>query len=523
MIKENTLCKKMKAVIYTRVSSDEQITNFSLSNQEEHCRVAGERLGYEIDRIFVEQGESAKTENRPELMKLLDYCHEHKKEIGSVLVYRFDRVARNTMSHLVVKAKLAEDAIKLESVTEPMEDNPTGRFMETLLAAMAQLENEIKGEKSRAGMRKRFLSGLCNKPPMGYETKEIDGQKRAVPGKYFDEIKKAWSILYTGTKSLTDMTKVINDLGIPISSQSTAKLFRNKFYCGYVRSRKYNEEVKGIHEPMIPEAMFYQIQGILSGKYKESVKRKVFNPCFPLRGIVQCTCGRFLVAANVKGRTKSYPKYWCPSNCIHSVPADTLQIMVKKRLSKIQPSQGLVNGCTLYLHAKYQAKRDRINAKKINAEKESLEQKRLLTELLKRDAEGMYPKEIVEAEVRRIKDKLMILDIVKNDALCNKYDIDGVTNFIKALFKDLVKAYEVSDYGQAKVLIGSIYPSGLMFDGKKLLNHSLGLGFEAILRFNSSKVALSAPRAYRIEPILAFFGDLLKVYPNYKTQFAYAK
>ena len=50
-----------RAVIYLRVSSEEQVDNFSLSTQEDICRKEAEKRGYEIIEIFEEKGRSAKS------------------------------------------------------------------------------------------------------------------------------------------------------------------------------------------------------------------------------------------------------------------------------------------------------------------------------------------------------------------------------------------------------------------------------------------------------------------------------
>jgi site-specific DNA recombinase len=76
------------AVIYVRVSTKEQIENLSRPTQlracEEYCR----REGYEILERFREEGENAKTADRPQLQRLLKYCRTHKDKVhfdGQVL------------------------------------------------------------------------------------------------------------------------------------------------------------------------------------------------------------------------------------------------------------------------------------------------------------------------------------------------------------------------------------------------------------------------------------------------------
>lgn len=495
----------MNCIIYVRVSTEDQVKNFSLDSQKEICEKHAQRLGYTVSKVFREEGESAKTANRPELIKLLEYCRKNNKNVHSVLVYRFDRVARNTLDHLAIKSKLAESGVKLESASEPTDDTPSGRFLETILACVAQLDNEVRAEKAKIGLYKRFQAGLSTRPPLGYITADVDEKRIQVPDpKYYDLVKKSWMLMATGTKSLTEMAKEMNDMGLsvnydkkrkPISKQYASKLFNNKFYAGFLTSKIYKEEIKGIHSPMISEELFYRVQAILRGNAQVPtlIKHNVVNLYFPLKGVLKCpTCGRRLVAGNVKGRSRKYPKYWCPNSCIHSVDAEEIEKMLKKMLGNIQPNQNLINAFTEYLQEKYDVRRNLFIQRKKDADKKLNEQKEYLTLLVRGNMEGKYPDEIFKAEKARIEDKILAYQIVSNDELANKYDIDRTVNFIKALFQDLPKAYEVSEYGQKRVLIGSIYPSGLLFDGAKILNPEIGSGFRAIKDFSADPVILSA-------------------------------
>lgn len=69
----------LRAVIYCRVSTKEQTKNFSLPVQEKACRDYCERECYEVAAIFVDEGESAKTIDRPRFKELLAFCRNKKK------------------------------------------------------------------------------------------------------------------------------------------------------------------------------------------------------------------------------------------------------------------------------------------------------------------------------------------------------------------------------------------------------------------------------------------------------------
>jgi site-specific DNA recombinase len=64
------------AIIYVRVSTKEQTENLSLPTQLKACEEYCERQGFKVLARFREEGESAKTVDRTELQKLLQFCRK---------------------------------------------------------------------------------------------------------------------------------------------------------------------------------------------------------------------------------------------------------------------------------------------------------------------------------------------------------------------------------------------------------------------------------------------------------------
>src|SRR5271168_4274603 len=87
------------AVIYLRVSSREQAEKggeaegYSIPAQREACRRKAKALDAAVIEEFVERGESAKTADRPELQRLLEFVTE--QPVKYVIVHKVDRLARN--------------------------------------------------------------------------------------------------------------------------------------------------------------------------------------------------------------------------------------------------------------------------------------------------------------------------------------------------------------------------------------------------------------------------------------------
>lgn len=159
----------MKAVIYIRVSTEEQVKNLSLETQQKACVDYCRRNHLEVAKVFTEEGESAKTMNRPQLQAMLAYCRDNRGKIGTVIVYNLSRFARNTSDHLAVKLVLSKQGVTLRSVCEPVDDSSTGKFLETILAAAAQLDNDMRSDRTKAGMKMALQKGRWTfQPVLGY-------------------------------------------------------------------------------------------------------------------------------------------------------------------------------------------------------------------------------------------------------------------------------------------------------------------------------------------------------------------
>ena len=146
----------LRAIIYCRVSSKEQTHNLSLPVQEEQCRAFCKLNGWEVDRVFLERGESAKTANRTELQAALSYLREQNKRRVNIHVFvvtNVDRFARDAFDHAIIRRHLAGLGMTLQAVSQPIDETPAGKFMEGIFAALSQFDNDIRGGRTKAGMQ----------------------------------------------------------------------------------------------------------------------------------------------------------------------------------------------------------------------------------------------------------------------------------------------------------------------------------------------------------------------------------
>ena len=162
-------------MIYCRVSTKEQVEEGnSLVTQEKICKEYALKQGYSITQIFIEQGESAKTADRPQLQNLLGFCANRKNRVSAVIAYKLDRLSRNTDDYSQIRLLLKRYGVEIKSTTEYFENTPVGRFLENTMANIAQFDNDIRSERCAGGMKEAVREGrYVWMAPIGYSNIKV--------------------------------------------------------------------------------------------------------------------------------------------------------------------------------------------------------------------------------------------------------------------------------------------------------------------------------------------------------------
>ncbi len=501
-----TVTAKQCAVIYLRVSTEEQVDNYSLDTQAGICRKEAERRKLDVLEVFREEGRSAKTiRERPTLIELLEYCRKHRKDVAAVIVYRLDRISRQTADYLAIRKKLAEADITLISASEPTGDTPTERFIETMLAGFAQMDNDVRGERSRNGMKARFMSGLPNgSAPLGY-LKE-NGYATKDP-ETFSSLQAAWKLMETGTKSLREMAKILNEQGIkdkrkgykdsPIRAQTLSGVFRNKFYAGKVVSKKYGLEVQGQHTPMVTEETFYRVQAILDGRNRNAApalaRRSLESSDFPLRRIIICNnCNHSFSGAWSKGKRLKYAYYFCIKRCSASVTIRDIETTTDELLRKITLKDESVKLINAFLRRTYYLRIDALKQKRDHADIELQKIYQTRQALIQKNLDGVYTDDIFKEQNKVLEEKIKAIQAAKNDTVIEKYNLEAISKFIQAKFTNLNKTFSTSDLALKRVLMCSLFPQGLRWGYPGYVNTQISPFYRSFLALQGNKVQIGA-------------------------------
>ena len=172
----------MARIGYARVSTADQNAELQL----DALRKAG------CDRVFTDHGVSGTRAVRPELNAML----HHLRSGDTVVIWKFDRLGRNTRNMLeLIEAIEAKDCT-FESLTEKIDTSgPMGRAMLTIMSAFAQLERDQLRERTMAGLLEARKNNRLGGRPRKADDQDIsDAQTWKAEGVHVDRIAKRLSV-----------------------------------------------------------------------------------------------------------------------------------------------------------------------------------------------------------------------------------------------------------------------------------------------------------------------------------------
>jgi site-specific DNA recombinase len=466
------------AVIYVRVSTKEQTENLSLATQlracEEYCR----RQGFEIRQRFHEEGESAKTTDRSQLQALLKYCRTHKGKVHFVVVYNLTRFAREKYDHFALRAHLKSLGISLRSATEPIDDTSTGKLMEGVLAAFAQFDNDVRSDRTRAGMRAALELGRWTFPaPLGYlNAPKWSGKSLVHDPDRAELVKRAIEDLATGRYTKQEVIArataagLRSRKGLTLSPQSFGQMMRNPIYIGKIESPDYGVSTQGDFEPVVDEATFYRAQAVLDGRVVVSGPRQRNHPDFPLRGFVRCdVCGRPLTGSWSKGRSGHYAYYHCQRQCrAVNVSKATLEGAFVDELALLQPTPGYMRLVKDRILCVWEQRRS--EAKDRTAEQEH-RVKAIQQKLDRLDEVFLYSESIDLTSYSRQRDKLReeltLAQIDRHTEAVDELDVQGILAFAERILPRASDLWVQASLDYKQRLQQLFFPEGIAYDGNR--------------------------------------------------------
>lgn len=350
--------------LYARVSTEEQAKEGqSLATQISRLSHYALSRGFDNTRVFVDDGYSAKSMNRPALKELLSLIREGR--VAAVCTMAVDRLSRNLLDMLkFVELCEQHDTSFICTALNFDTSSPIGRMTLQMLAAFAEFERAMIASRVRSNMheivreKRRFLSS----PPFGYAF-DSEGVLRIV------EPEARWVRaavdMYLGGRGYREIARWLNRSGAPRtrrgnpwSPSSVKAMLANRTYTGTVvwgrrctdsrgRVVRKNEDewtvAADVHAPIIGRAKWDAVmERMQSARNKGGIHRSYSR----LAGLVRCGhCGCKMVSRNYGncGPNRGRRIYVCSGYqkkgiCrFNYVFADVLEDEVLKCLSLVSP------------------------------------------------------------------------------------------------------------------------------------------------------------------------------------------
>lgn len=207
-----------KIIGYCRVSTDNQKEEGTIDLQRQALKEYADAKGYELVKVFEDEGVSGGLEDRVGLAELFNFLEDKEnKEVEAVLIFKLDRLARDLRIQENLIHKLKERQKTLLSIKEPdLEDSdPMRKAFRQFMGIVSELEkafitmrlsggriNKIKNKKTYAG------GGIA----LGYSTIDKD---LVIDEKQAETIKQIFKMKRHQRKGLREIARVLNKQGTP--------------------------------------------------------------------------------------------------------------------------------------------------------------------------------------------------------------------------------------------------------------------------------------------------------------------
>ncbi|EKE00318.1 MAG: hypothetical protein ACD_22C00047G0004 [uncultured bacterium] len=291
---------KAKVVMYIRVSTVEQAElGHSLDVQLNRLSTFADQNGWQILKMFKDEGKSARTIDRPSFQELLDYCEDNNDSVDAVLVQDTSRLCRNAEDHLYVKSFLKKQGIRLISLEGNNDDTDEGQFLDLIIAGVNELESRRTGRKTKRIMIAMFEDGFKpGKARIGY----INSFKKGVPMHidpetkvFIQEIFRLWG---TGNYSLAQISNTMYEKGFrsennkKVNKSALQSILKCIDYAGGLEyDGKINYHAK--HEAIITMEEFERTQQVFARRNKGADRSRKYQTL--LAGVAHCfKCGSLM-------------------------------------------------------------------------------------------------------------------------------------------------------------------------------------------------------------------------------------
>lgn len=227
-----------KAVGYCRVSSDSQIDNTSIENQNEKIKDYCKLYNVELVKIFIDEGESgSSTDKRNGYNDMIEFMKDN--DINGIIVYKADRIHRRLKNLLIMIEDILEPInVAFISITENFDTSTSqGMLFLQMIGSFSEFERKVINERTKSGRVKKAKSEKYSggKVPYGYkliasDTLELDQEEAAIVKDIFLMRKEGRSLNRIAQE--LNKKKIVTRKGKNWTKQTIDYILKNEVYTG---------------------------------------------------------------------------------------------------------------------------------------------------------------------------------------------------------------------------------------------------------------------------------------------------
>ena len=360
------------------------------------------------------------------------------------------------------------------SVTEPLDDTtPAGKFIESVLASVAQFDNDVRRERVTAGMKAATSDGrFPHKGPLGY----LNGSKKKHEPSLLPDpsmgplVRQAFEAIDVGEQP-NDVRRAMEKRGLVgpsgrLMPGTFYRLLSNSAYVGLVETKLGT--ARGDWQPLIDEALFHRVQARLrrtAGAPRRPYSR--LRADFALRGLVKCSCGRRLTGSYSTGKSGRRFAYYHCRPCRVSYPVPKLDAVFIAWLDDLKPMPGFLRLTHESIRRVWAHEQDTIVEQRRSAQRQVEELTAQLERLHRRallDDNAFDP-----ATVRRLRedleDRRLVAETALHDLACDALDVETVLAFAEHVLTNAARLWAEATPEQRTRLGAALFPEGVTFDG----------------------------------------------------------
>lgn len=302
-----------RAVAYGRFSSNNQ-RDESIDAQLRAIREYCERENIKLVEIYTDEAQSATTDLRDDFKNMIDDIFAGKLDVDTVLVHKFNRFARNKYDSAIYKKRLRDIGIKVVSVTQPIDDSPEGRILESLIEAMDEYYSENLALEVKKGMLENALKGkhTGGGKVLGLG---VDNEGHYYPDENAHIVKRIFREFADGVPKARIVARLNeegyrNQYGRRFCTRTLYDYLQNEKYIGnYVYHHTSTETIRLdgiIKEPIIDLDLWEKVQEQRRNKNKPRYRKRKYI----MTGKLRCgVCGfTYCGAGGKKGNGAAYYK-----------------------------------------------------------------------------------------------------------------------------------------------------------------------------------------------------------------------